>query len=51
MLEKRSAQNNREWCKKDKIIDLNTSFNKRVHILQNQIKALRKRKFVFYLLI
>ena len=51
MLEKCSAQNNREWCKKDKITDLNTSFNKRVHILQNQIKALRKRKFVFYLLI
>ena len=39
-----SKKNNRRWCKKDKKIDWNTSFNKRIYILQNQIKSLGKRK-------
>ena len=34
---KTQCSNDRGWCKKDKIADWNTSFKKRVHMLQNQM--------------
>ena len=37
-------KNNRAWYKKEKMIDWNTSFNKRCYILRNQMQVCKKKK-------
>ena len=41
---KTKNKKSRGWCKKDKKIDWNMSFNKRFYILQNQIQVFKKKK-------